>query len=209
MADIILSIKLKDYYMNVLIVYTHPHKNSLNGSFLEKTLSGLEKNSKISEVEVLDLYEENFNPLLVFNEEIRRRDLHRDPYLTKYRKQIIKADTIIFIYPIWWGRPPAMLMGYIDKIFVSDFAYKKIPGKMMPEGLLKGKKTICISTMSGPTGYLKILMGNAHKILMKRGLFSYVGIKNVQFFEFGDMEKKNGNQKKNLKRIEHVMRKLF
>lgn len=191
--------------MNILIVYTHPNKESLNGAFLEKTLSGLKKNNKVKQIEVLDLYSENFDPVLIFNNEIKRRDMYKAPYMEKYRNQFSSADVAIFIYPIWWGRPPAMLLGYIDKLFSTNFAYKHVPGKIMPQGLLKGKKVICISTMQGPTGYLKLLMGNVHKILMKKVLFNFVGIKNIKFFEFGSMEKKDGKQTHYLNKIENIM----
>ncbi len=194
--------------MNILVIYTHPNKNSLNGSFLERTLTGLEANKKIMNVEVLDLYREKFNPLLDFNENMHRRNMYKNPVFSKYRDQILKADTIIFIYPIWWGRPPAMLLGYFDQIFASGFAFKQEPGKMLPEGLLKGKTTICISTMKGPTGYPKLFLGNAHKILMKKALFNFVGIKNIRFFEFGNMEKKEGSQRAKLQKIENYMAKL-
>jgi len=62
--------------------------------------------------------------------------------------------------------------------------------------------------MKGPTVYPKLFLGNAHKILMKKALFSFVGIKNVRFFEFGSMEKKEGKQKNNLKKIENYMTSL-
>lgn len=189
--------------MNALIIYTHPNKKSLNGAFLESTIEGLELNSKIENIEILDLYSENFNPVLYFNEEKLRRNMHTDPELEKHRNQLLKADVIIFIYPIWWGRPPAMLLGYFDKVFATNFAYKHVQGKIMPEGLLKGKQTICISTMSGPTGYLQLLLGNVHKILMKKVLFNFVGIKKVRFFEFGNMESKKGKQVRDLQRIKH------
>ncbi|MBF9016308.1 MULTISPECIES: NAD(P)H-dependent oxidoreductase [unclassified Oceanispirochaeta] len=191
--------------MNVLVIYTHPHRKSLNGAFLERTLQGLDRNEKVNDVEVLDLYKEQFDPLLKFNEEMKRRDMYKDPSMDKYRAQIDKADVIVFIYPIWWGRPPAMLLGYIDKLFASGFAYKQEPGKMLPEGLLSGKKTICISTMKGPTAYPRFFLANAHKVLMKKALFNFVGIKNVKFFEFGSMEKKEGNQIKHLDKIEKYM----
>lgn len=194
--------------MNVLVIYTHPNKNSLNGAFLNNTLQGLEQNKRVDNIEIVDLYEEQFNPLLIFNDEIKRRDMFKDPTLETYRSQIIKADTIVFIYPIWWGRPPAMLLGYIDKMFSSGFAYRQEPGKILPEGLLSGKKTICISTMKGPTAYPRLFLSNAHKVLMKKALFSFVGIKNVRFFEFGSMEKKEGNQKKQLMKIEKYMSQL-
>ncbi|GKU81749.1 NAD(P)H-dependent oxidoreductase [Niallia sp. NCCP-28] len=186
--------------MKALAVYSHPNHNSLNFAFLQKVIKGAEENAHISELKVLDLYKENFNPALVFNKEKRRRDMHNDPDLELYRKQILWADILIFIYPMWWGRPPAMLLGYIDQMFSANFAYKDKKG-LLPEGLLKGKSVVCITTMKGPTNYPFLYLRNAHKILMKRALFHFVGIKKVKFFEFGNMEKKNGKQKEKLQKI--------
>lgn len=194
--------------MKALIIYTHPTKKSLNGAFLERVKAGLEENIKIAEIEVLDLYEEGFNPSLVFNEDIKRRDMFRDPLFEKYRVQLKNSDLLVFIYPIWWGRPPAMLLGYFDQVMTSGFAYKQDPGKVMPIGLLKGKKVICISTMKGPTGYMQLLLGNAHQRLMRTGLFNFIGIKKVKFFEFGGMESKSGKQEKKLDLIEGFMSKI-
>jgi len=186
--------------MKMLIVYTYPNHQSLNYAFLEKVLKGSEENSKIKKIQVLDLYEEGFDPVLVFNAEKRRRDMHIEPAIEKYRKQITWADKVVFIYPIWWGRPPAMLMGYIDRLFASNFAYKDKIG-LFPEGLLKGKSVVCISTMKGPTHYPRIWLNNAHKVLMRRALFSFVGIKKVKFFEFGNMESPKGNQERKLEEV--------
>jgi len=186
--------------MKTLIIYTHPNHNSLSYAFLEKVIEGSRENPKRREVEVLDLYEEGFDPVLVFNKDKRRRDMHADPKLEKYRKQILWADQIVFVYPIWWGRPPAMLMGYIDQMFASDFAYKD-KGGLLPEGLLKGKSVVCISSMKGPTGYPLLFLNNSHKVLMKRALFSYVGIKKVKFFEFGYMESPRGKHAQKLDKV--------
>jgi NAD(P)H dehydrogenase (quinone) len=186
--------------MKLLIIFTYPNHTSLNYAFLQNIIKGSEENGHIQEIQVLDLYEEGFNPLLVFNEQKRRRDMHKDPEIEKYRQQLTCADKIVFIYPIWWGRPPAMLLGYIDQLFASNFAYKDKMG-YFPEGLLKGKSVVCVSTMKGPTYYPFFWLNNAHKILMKRALFNFVGIKNVKFFEFGNMESPKGNQQKKLKRV--------
>ncbi|MDQ0973830.1 NAD(P)H dehydrogenase (quinone) [Neobacillus niacini] len=132
--------------MKMLIVFTYPNHKGLNYAFLQKVLKGSNENPHINKVQVLDLYEEGFNPVLVFNEQKRRRDMHTDPGLDKYRRQIMWADKIVFIYPIWWGRAPAMLMGFIDQLFASNFAYKDKKG-YFPEGLLKGKSVVCVSTM--------------------------------------------------------------
>lgn len=186
--------------MKMLIIYTHPNHQSLSYAFLQKAMEGSKENSKIEEVQVLDLYEDGFDPILVFNEKKRRRDMYCDPTFEKYRRQISWADLLVFIYPIWWGRPPAMLMGYFDQLFASNFAYKD-HGGLLPDGLLKGKSAVCISSMKGPTNYPLLWLNNAHKVLMRKAIFNYVGIKNVKFFEFGNMERPNGNQGKKLDKI--------
>lgn len=191
--------------MKTLVIYSHPNHNSLSFSFLQKTIQGLQENSHLQEIQLLDLYEESFDPLLVFNEHKRRRDMHIDPQLEKYRNQLLWADQIVFIYPIWWGRPPAMLFGYFDRMFASNFAYREREGKL-PEGLLKGKSVVCISTMKGPPLYPLFFLNNAHKVLMRRALFRYVGIRKVRFFEFGRMEKPQGKQSQKLDRIYHYFK---
>lgn len=188
--------------MKILVVYTHPNHSSLNYSFLQKVLAGIHLNPSTTDVKVLDLYKEAFNPILVFNEDQKRRDMHKDPETEIYRAQILWADHIVYIYPIWWGRPPAMLLGYIDRLFSTDFAYRNKGKGYNVEGLLKGKSVTCISTMKGPTGYIQLLLNNTHKTLMKKALFGYVGIKKVKFFEFGSMETKKGLQEKNLNKIQ-------
>ncbi|TBL74533.1 NAD(P)H-dependent oxidoreductase [Paenibacillus thalictri] len=186
--------------MKTLVIYTHPNHQSLCHAFLQKTIQGLSENDHVEEVQVVDLYAETFDPLLVFNERKRRRDMHRDPELETYRNQLLWADKIVFVYPIWWGRPPAMLLGYIDRMFASNFAYRD-NGGLLPEGLLKGKTVVCVSTMKGPPLYPLFWLNNAHKTLMRKALFRYVGIRKVTFFEFGHMEKPQGKQQKKLERI--------
>lgn len=186
--------------MKTLVVYTHPNHQSLNYAFLQEVVRGCKENAQIEEIKILDLYEEGFDPVLIFNEHKRRRDMHADPDLAKYREQLMWADKIVFVYPIWWGRPPAMLMGYIDQMFASGFAYKETGG-IFPEGLLKGKSVVCISTMQGPAHYPLFWLNNAHKTLMRKALFNYVGIKKVKFFEFGSMESPRGRHVEKLQKI--------
>ncbi|MFJ8069492.1 NAD(P)H-dependent oxidoreductase [Peribacillus sp. NPDC096447] len=193
--------------MNMLVIYTYPNQKSLSHAFLEKVIQGSKENPKVKGIQVLDLYEEGFNPLLEFNEHKRRRDMHRDPQLEKYRNQITWADKIVFVYPIWWGRPPAMLMGYIDQLFSANFAYRDKKG-LFPEGLLKGKSVVCVSTMKGPAKYPLLWLNDAHKILMKRALFNFVGIKKVKFFEFGNMESPKGKQTQKLEKVYRYFRKV-
>lgn len=186
--------------MNTLIIYTHPNHRSLSYAFLQEVLRGSKENAKVTEVKVLDLYEAGFDPVLVFNENKRRRDMYREPELEEYRQQLLWADQIVLVYPIWWGRPPAMLMGYIDRMFASGFAYRD-KGGLLAEGLLKGKSVICISSMKGPAHYPLLWLNNSHKALMRKALFNFVGIRKVKFFEFGSMESPKGKQSRKLEQI--------
>lgn len=187
--------------MNVLVIYSHPQRESLNGALLDQILRSLERRPDAPQVEVLDLYQDNFNPVLNFGPENRRRDMHKDPDTQVYREKILWAQKIIFVYPIWWGRPPAMLLGFIDRLFASEFAYRDKKGALLPEGLLGGREVVCVSTMKGPPGYLQLWLWNAHRVLMKKALFNYVGIKKVKFFELGGME---GKEKRRLQALEKI-----
>jgi len=144
---------------------------------------------------------------LVFNETKRRRDMHTDPDLATYRDQLMWADKIVFVYPIWWGRPPAMLLGYIDQMFSSGFAYQD-KGGMLPVGLLKGKSVVCVSSMKGPANYPLLWLHNAHKILMRKALFNFVGIKKVKFFEFGSMESPRGKHPEKLNKVYQYFKRV-
>ena len=174
--------------MNILIIFTHPSRASLNGALLDKSIKGLTSRPDKPDIRVLDLYKTGFDPVLHFGKDKRRRDMHLDSETAPYRELLLWAQKIVFIYPIWWGRPPAMLLGFIDRIFASNFAYKDIDGSLLPEGLLKGREVVCISTMKGPQGYLQFWLWNSHRVLMKKALFQFVGMKKVKFFELGDME---------------------
>jgi hypothetical protein len=63
------------------------------------------------------------------------------------------------------------------------------------------KSVVCISTMKGPTKYPLFYLNNAPKIVMKKVVFQYVGIRKVKFFEFGFMESPKGNHDKKLNKI--------
>ena len=184
--------------MNYLLIYAHPNRDSLNSSILAEAKSIL-KASQDANVKILDLYADKFDPCLLFNHDNPRRNLDSREETKNYRELITWADHLIFIYPIWWGRPPAILLGFIDKVFVSGFAYKKSPKSVMPEGLLKKKVATIITTQNGPALITRILYHDTHRILMKRQVLNYCGIKKVKFFEIGQSESMNSQKFNQLK----------
>ena len=120
--------------MKTLIIYTYPSPTGFNAAILKEVQSNL---STKHEVKTLDLYAENFDPILRFDQEHRRRDLHKDPEMAKYRDLITWADQLIFIFPIWWSSMPAILKGFIDRVFAADFAYLTLIKKLASKATCK------------------------------------------------------------------------
>jgi NAD(P)H dehydrogenase (quinone) len=110
--------------MNVLVVLAHPNPESLNGEFFRRSIAGLKQNPEVQGIRSVDLYGEDFDPRLRFGKDKKRRDLHKDPEIRDYQEKILWADHLVFIYPIWWGRPPAILLGFFDRLMSSKFAYR-------------------------------------------------------------------------------------
>ena len=73
---------------------------------------------------------------------------------------------------------PAILKGFIDRIFVAGFAYKYEGA--LPKGLLKGKKAWVINTLDSPLWYVALLYRSADWIIMKRGVLRFCGIRDIK-----------------------------
>lgn len=110
--------------MKTLIIYAHPNDKSYNASILETVKENL---SSKHELKILDLYKEKFDPVLRFDTTHRRRDLAHDVAMKDYRDLITWADQLIFIFPTWWSGMPAILKGFIERVFVTGFAYENTP----------------------------------------------------------------------------------
>ena len=193
----------KSEFMNAIVILAHPNKTSLNAALAQTAVESLKNNPRIKNIDFLNLYEEQFPAALVFGKEKRRRDMATDPEFESYRQRLNQAHLLVFVYPIWWGRPPAILLGFIDQVFAQGFAYT-FRGKL-PLGLLKGKQAWCISTMHSPRWYPPLLLRNAHHMIMKRATLGFCGIRPVGFLSFGNMEEKGSRQKKALTRVRNTL----
>jgi NAD(P)H dehydrogenase (quinone) len=167
-------------YVKTLIIYAHSYPQSLNHAILENVVKGLNEANR--EYELIDLYADKFDPVLVIDEQHKRRDLRNDPYTEQYRKKIEQADQLIFIYPIWWYGVPAILKGFFDRVFVSGFAYQ-YDGKL-PRGLLKNKSAWVIYTIDSPSFFIHLFRRNAEWIVVRNAILKFCGIKNIKRTRF-------------------------
>ncbi len=128
----------------VLIIQGHPNPESLNAAIGEAYKKGaLTAKAEVQEIIVQDL---DFNPSYT-------ADLELEPDLQKAQKQILWADHIVIIHPLWWGGIPALLKGFIDRVFLPGFAYKFKEGSVWWDKLLKGRTGRIIYTMDQPYFY--------------------------------------------------------
>jgi NAD(P)H dehydrogenase (quinone) len=167
--------------MKNLIVYAHPNSGSLNHFFKQTVLESLQESGE--EIAVRDLNEINFNPVLSLDDmNGQRMGTVADDVQTE-QDFITWADRIIFIYPIWWTGMPAIMKGYIDRVFSYGFAYRYDQG--VQKGLLTGKKTIIINSHGKSNAeYEAMGMDKALILTSDTGIFTYSGLEIQQHFYF-------------------------
>ena len=163
--------------MYVGIIIAHPNPLSFNHALLKSFVDGAKTANH--DVHIIDLYKDQFNPIISLDE---MRGKISDPIVKKYQEQIKLADCLVFIYPIFWFRGPAILEGWIDRVFSPNFAfkYKTIIGYWGRSiGLLPCNKAIIINTYGSPAIATKYFYLNIPFRRLKRGVLKMCGVKNI------------------------------
>lgn len=128
--------------MNAVVLLAHPNPLSFNAAIAKVVQEELEK--KGASVIFKDLYAMNFDPLLSAQDFAGFHNGNLPADIVQEQKDIKSADIIVFVAPIWWNSVPAILRGYMDRIFSLGFAYEYT--KTGPRGLLTDKKGLFITT---------------------------------------------------------------
>ena len=188
----------------MLIIYAHPNKTGHCGLMLEEVKLSLDK-KKIN-YDILDLYEMKYDPVLTNEEHYTSEHYNISESNKKIQEQIKAENKFIFIYPTWWNSAPAILKGFIDRIFVKRFAFK-YEGKI-PKGLLNGKAVIFTST-GGPRLLTKLYYKDGIVKFLTRDVLSFCGIKAKGFVvdnasTFNDAQKLKV-KKKIIKGLDYLM----
>jgi len=127
--------------MNYLVIYSHFNPESFNHAVLEVLTETL---GKSHHVKVRDLYALSFNPVLT-GQDMEALERNAPPHDIQEEQELIRwADALFFVFPIWWSGMPAIMKGYIDRVFSFGFAYTADEGGT--RGLLPGKKVYLINT---------------------------------------------------------------
>lgn len=172
--------------MKNLIIYAHPNSASLNHFLSQTVVESLQESGQ--EIIVRDLNEINFNPVLSL-EDMHGQRMGQVAADVKTEQDFITwADQIIFIYPIWWTGMPAIMKGYIDRVFSYGFAYRYDKG--IQKGLLTGKHTIIINSHGKSNAeYKAVGMDKALGLTSDVGIFNYCGLEIKKHFYFDKADK--------------------
>lgn len=127
------------------VILAHPYSQSFNHAIFKTVIKTF--NDINVEVYTHDLYEENFNPVLMRQE--LGSDNSNDFLVNRYANELVESDILVYIHPNWWGQPPAILKGYIDRVIRPPYAYdfpEDDSGGGLPIEKLKGKYGIVYNT---------------------------------------------------------------
>ena len=161
--------------MNVLIILAHPTPGSFNHAIAETVVAALEKQGH--SIFFRDLYAEGFVPVLR-SEEILEEDVN--PVVRGHCEQLASADGIVLVHPNWWGMPPAILKGWVDRVVRPEVAYRFVEddsGEGIPVGLLKAKAAIVFNTSNTPEKREQEAFGDPLERLWKDCIFDLCGVK--------------------------------
>ena len=183
--------------MNILVINGHPDKESYCQAIFQTIVENID--SKRHELEMVNLNEEEFDPVLRYG---YRQRMKENPFILRSQELIQWADHLIFVYPIWWSSMPSLLKGWIDRVFTPGIAYSAnnrgsfilnyLRGKQFKK-LLKGKTASIYATSMAPTWWYKVFSGpinipDSYGIsVLKNAVLNHCGIKTKRVLILGEL----------------------
>lgn len=164
-----------------LVVLCHPNRTGFNQAVAAAAVQTLKKTH---EVDFVDLYREEFDPVLPAAELPRKFSF--DEQVQRYNELVKNASVYVFAHPDWWGGPPAILKGFIDRVFRPGIAYEFEGWEYVTKkkaSLLAGRKAFVFTTTDypSPSG-----SEDPSAVIWKRNVFGYCGIDDAQVHTFYD-----------------------
>jgi putative NADPH-quinone reductase len=163
--------------MNVLVILGHPRKGSFNHAIAQTAAQALCKAGH--RVVFHDLCEESFSPNLPADEMADNGLV--PPLIEQHCQQLSQAEGIIVIHPNWWGQPPAILKGWVDRVVRPGVAYRfqeTDSGEGVPIGLLRAKVAVVFNTSNTPPQREEAVFGDPLETIWKNCIFDLCGVKN-------------------------------
>ena len=195
--------------MKISVILGHPNKDSFNHAIANTVVETLLKNGY--EVAFHDLYKENFDPVTTAQE--IRRGASLEKVVEEHCNEISEAEGIVIVHPNWWGQPPAILKGWVDRVLRPGIAYEfkeGDSGEGVPVGLLKAKTALVFNTGDTPEERELQIFGDPLEALWKKCIFDFCGVRTFYRKMFGVIVTSKLEERQNwLKEVENTVNMYF
>ena len=168
-----------------LVIVASPRPGSFVHALAEAAASTLSEAGH--EVRFHDLYVERFNPVLdpAVAATTRTADesaftVGADPLTTRHRRELYTADTLVVAHPNWWGKPPAIMAGWIDRVIVAGVAYRLDSAEGEPTCLLRLQRLIVLNTGDTAPERESKVFGDPLSAIWERCVGAYLGDATVE-----------------------------
>jgi NAD(P)H dehydrogenase (quinone) len=145
----------------VLVVYAHPYADSLIGAAHLALVEGL--TAAGHSLRITDLYALNFDPVMSATERRDHRLPEIPPPLVTHAEDLKWCNTLVLVYPTWWSAQPAILKGWIDRVWTSGVAWELPEGANRLRPLLTNITRLVVVTSHGSPKWTNALQGEAGK----------------------------------------------
>jgi NAD(P)H dehydrogenase (quinone) len=181
----------------ILVILGQPQRNSYNGALAQAYIEGARAAG--AEVRELCLGEIKFDPCATTG---APPGPALEPDLQQAQDSIRWAEHLVFVYPIWWGTIPALLKGFIERVFTPGFAVNFRKDSPLWDRLLTGRSARLIVTLNTPSFVYRWVFGRPGHTTMKRTVLNFCGVKPVRITEVGPM--KSSTETKRAKWLQQV-----
>ncbi|MBL7801855.1 MAG: NAD(P)H-dependent oxidoreductase [Chitinophagales bacterium] len=184
----------------VLIINGHPNPDSFNYGIAAAYKQGaLTAGAEVKEIVVADLI---FNLNLKYGYQ-KRSDL--EPDLLDALEKLKWCDHMVWIHPVWWGGLPAILKGFIDRIFLPGFVFQYRENSVWWDKLLIGKSARIITTLDQPSWYYWLMFGRPSVNQLKKSTLEFCGVKPVKVSYIGPIRNSTAEfREKQIKKISQL-----
>ncbi|SHF42857.1 NAD(P)H-dependent oxidoreductase [Pedobacter caeni] len=175
---------------NILVINGHPDAESFNKQISKTYIQTLENAG--AALRSIDIRNLDFNPNLQYG---YRKRTELEPDLLQALKDIHWSDHLVWVYPTWWLSMPALMKGFIDRVFLPGITFRTIE-KGKSEGLLKGKSARIITTADMTRPEYEEIYRSSGLVQFKTGILEYCGISPVETTYIGPVYDLNEKSKK-------------
>ncbi|MEU3861379.1 NAD(P)H-dependent oxidoreductase [Streptomyces sp. NPDC028722] len=166
--------------MRIGVYLAHPRPGSFNHAVFGAVVAEL--GDRGCHVLAHDLYAEGFAPALTPDETgtVLSATPARDAQVELHRSEVATLDALVLIHPNWWGMPPAVLTGWVQRVLAPGVAYKLDTADGEPAGLLKAGRALVLNTSDTPADREESEFGDPLQRIWAACVLPYVGVTDVR-----------------------------